>query len=517
MSKLIKDIVIVGGGTAGWLTAGLIAARHDVRTNDKLTITLVESPNVPIVGVGEGTWPTMRNTLRSIGISETEFIRECDATFKQGACFTKWVTGDNDDYYYHPLELPQGFVSGNLAPHWLESDNGESFADAVSTQSHLCELGLAPKLITTPEYASIANYAYHLDAGKFASFLQKHCVDKLGVKHILADVTSIENDQQGHIEALVTAQVGRIDGDFFIDCTGFQSLLLGQHYQVPFESCNEVLFVDSALAVHAPYEAVDTPIATHTISTGQRSGWIWDIGLTQRRGVGYVYSSGHTTDEKAEQELRNYLRPRVPKVDDLDVRKIPIKSGHRSEFWHKNVVAVGLSAGFLEPLEASSLVLVELSAQFIADQLPPNNACMDIVAKRFNERTHYRWDRIIDFLKLHYCLTKRTDTEFWIDNCRPESIPESLQELLKLWKYQCPWQEDFAHKDEVFPSASYQYVLYGMQFKTVPSFHGVTEANQRFAEEQFRENRKKRGVQAQHLPEHRSLLNKIHEFGLQTV
>jgi len=513
----VKNIVIVGGGTAGWLTAGIIAARHFNPSRDQISVTLVESPNIPIVGVGEGTWPTMRNTLRNMGVSETDFIRECDATFKQGAKFAKWVTGEDDDFYYHPLELPQGFTEGNLVPSWLERDDQESFADAVSTQSHLCELGLAPKLITTPEFASVANYAYHLDAGKFSSFLQKHCVGKLGVNHVLADVVNVVGDDQGYVSAVQTEQAGLIEGDLFIDCTGFKALLIGEHCGIEFEECHDVLFIDTALAVHAPYETEDTPIATHTISTGQSAGWIWDIGLNHRRGVGHVYSSAHTSDEHAERELREYLRPRVPQIDDLDLRKIPIRSGHRKSFWHKNVVAVGLSAGFLEPLEASSLVLVELSAQFIADQLPPDRACMSVLAKRFNERTHYRWDRIIDFLKLHYCLTKRNDEAFWRDNQRPETIPDSLQELLDLWRYQYPWQEDFMHKDEVFPSASYQYVLYGMQFQTLPSFHGTTDTNRQFSERQFFENRKKLQVQTQHLSSHRELINKIHEFGMQAI
>src|ERR1700760_1479764 len=173
MMHSVKNIVIVGGGTAGWLTAGVIAARHQGRINaGNFSVTLVESPNVPIIGVGEGTWPTLRTTLEKMGVSETELFRECDAAFKQGARFARWTTGAADDGYSHPLMLPQGFTQVNLVPHWLEDEAGRSFCDAVTPQGTLCDDGLAPKMITTPEYQALANYAYHLDAGKFAPFIQ---------------------------------------------------------------------------------------------------------------------------------------------------------------------------------------------------------------------------------------------------------------------------------------------------------------------------------------------------------
>ncbi|MEC8232266.1 MAG: tryptophan 7-halogenase, partial [Pseudomonadota bacterium] len=165
----ITHIVVVGGGSAGWLTAGRIAAQHQCATRNNIKVTLVESPNVPIIGVGEGTWPTMRSTLIALGISETTFIKECDATFKQGAKFAKWTTGEEDDFYYHPLMLPQGFSQGNLGPYWqtVAPDLKESFSQAVCVQEAICEAGLAPKSIRHAEFAGTANYAYHLDAGKF--------------------------------------------------------------------------------------------------------------------------------------------------------------------------------------------------------------------------------------------------------------------------------------------------------------------------------------------------------------
>lgn len=511
-----KTVVVVGGGIAGWLTAGRLAAEHNAKMDGGLKVILVESPNVPIIGVGEGTWPTMRSTLIALGISETAFIRECDATFKQGAKFAKWVDGSATDFYYHPLVLPQGFSQCDMAGHWLNKSEQSrpSFSNDVCFQEAICEQGLAPKTIRTAEFGAVANYAYHLDSGKFAVFLQKHCTEKLGVCHILDDVVGVNSADNQDIASVATAHHGNISGDLFVDCTGFSSLLLGKHYQVPFKSCSDVLFIDTALAVQVPYESDDSPIASHTISTGQEAGWIWDIGLQHRRGVGYVYSSRHSTEEQARSVLADYVGE---SINALTVRKIPIVSGHREKFWQNNCVAVGLSAGFLEPLEASALVLVELSAKMISEQLPVNRQTMDIVAKRFNDTFLYRWDKIIDFLKLHYILSQRTDSAFWSDNRHPDSIPESLQALMALWKYRAPADFDFTSNNEVFPAASYQYVLYGMGFESDYSqaHHLLNEKN--YAESYFEKNKKMIEQASATLPTNRELLNKISQYGFSTI
>ncbi|MEE3627575.1 tryptophan halogenase family protein [Nitrospirillum sp. BR 11752] len=511
MDRPIQHIVIVGGGTAGWLTAGIVAARHKARMAAGFKVTLVESPNVAIIGVGEGTWPTMRTTLEKMGVSETEFFRHCDTAFKQGGKFVGWTTGAANDAYYHPLMLPHGWSQVNLAPHWLQDARGRTFSDAVCPQEAICEEGLAPKTIATPEYRGVANYAYHLDAGKFASFMQRHCTEKLGVHHILADVTEVRQDENGDIASLVTAQAGEIAGDLFVDCTGFHALLIGKTLGVGFKECRDVLFCDTALAVQVPYESADAPMASQTIATAQSAGWIWDIALPTRRGLGYVYSSDHIDEEAARAELARYAGTQA------EARKIPIRGGHRETFWKNNCVAVGLAAGFLEPLEASAIMLIELSAKIIAEQLPARRSVMDIVARRFNEVTRYRWGRIIDFLKLHYVLTQRTDTAFWRDNVDPASVPERLQDLLRLWKYRAPWfLDEFDRLEEVFPAASYQYVLYGMGFRTeVDSAENGADATlaSRILEENAAMVQKMRA----NLPKNRDLVRKIRDHGMQSI
>jgi len=322
MVQPVRNIVIVGGGTAGWLTAGVIAAKHRSRMGAGFSVTLVESPNTPIIGVGEGTWPTLRSTLARIGVSETELFRHCDAAFKQGARFAHWTTGAPDDFYYHPLMLPQSFAQVNLVPHWLAREEGRSFCDAVCPQGRLCDDGLAPKTIATAEFEAVANYSYHLDAGKFAPFLQKHCCEKLGVRHVLADVRRVNLAPNGDIRSLTTEQAGEIEGDLFVDCTGFRALLIGETLGVPFKDCSDVLFCDTALALQVPYATEAAPIASQTISSAQSAGWIWDIGLPTRRGVGHVYSSRHISDDEAERELRAYVGPASK---NLTARKIPIR------------------------------------------------------------------------------------------------------------------------------------------------------------------------------------------------
>jgi len=515
MNDPIKTVVVVGGGIAGWLTAGRLAAHHKSKSKTGLNVILVESPNIPAVGVGEGTWPTMRSTLIALGISETDFIRECDASFKQGAKFAKWVDGSEEDFYYHPLVLPQGFSQGDIAAYWHNKscETKKSFSQEVCFQEAICEQGLAPKTIRTAEFGAIANYAYHLDSGKFAVFLQKHCTEKLGVKHILDDVVAINSLKNEDIASVATKDNGDICGDLFVDCTGFSSLLLGKHYQVPFKSCADVLFIDTALAVQVPYKDENSPIVSHTISTGQEAGWIWDIGLQHRRGVGYVYSSKHSSEAQARAVLADYVGDQF---DSLTVRKIPIVSGHREKFWQNNCVAVGLSAGFLEPLEASALVLVELSAQMISEQLPANREAMNIVAKRFNETFLYRWDKIIDFLKLHYILTKRTE-DFWLGNCEPQTIPNSLKESMQLWKHRSPADHDFTSNNEVFPAASYQYVLYGMGFESDYSHADYLFSDWDFADKQFAKNKNMIQQASASLPTNRDLLNKIHQYGFSSL
>jgi hypothetical protein len=457
MTRSIKHIVIVGGGTAGWLSACLLAAKLPA-----LSITLVEAPNIPTIGVGEGTWPTMRETLATIGIPEAEFLRECDASFKQGSRFDGWVDGSPGDSYLHPFTAPPPADMRDLLAAWQANGAATSFAAAMTAQHAACTHNLAPRQRAMPDYAGALNYGYHLDAGKFATLLARHATGRLGVIHIAAEVTGVTRDANGDIYALGLRGQQALTGDFFIDCSGQSAILIGGYCGVAWVDRTDASFNDRALAVQVPVSP-DSAVASQTIGTAHEAGWLWDIALPTRRGIGCVYSSRFLSDERAAQILSDYVRAKVPGADfsQLAPRKLSFATGHLARFWDRNCLAIGLSAGFIEPLEASAIVLIELSLKALTENFPQNRAMMDIHAARFNELFLYRWDRIVEFLKLHYVLSCRDDP-YWQAQRSPETIPPQLAENLALWQHQPPSAWDFPRIDEIFSAASQQYVLYGM-------------------------------------------------------
>ncbi|GAC1612659.1 MAG: tryptophan 7-halogenase [Novosphingobium sp.] len=467
----IQRVVIVGGGTAGWLSACLLAARHP-----HVSVTLVEAPGIPTIGVGEGTWPTMRATLATIGIAEADFLRECDAAFKQGSRFDGWLDGSAGDSYLHPFTAPP---PGNMRDHlaaWQATAADRPFAAAMTAQHAVCERNLAPRQRTMPDYAGALNYGYHLDAGKFANLLARHGTGKLGITHVAALVDGVDSTADGDIVALRLRDRAPLAGDFFIDCSGQAAILIGGHCGVEWVDRSDVSFNDCALAVQVPVES-GSAVASQTIGTAHEAGWLWDIGLPSRRGIGCVYSSRFLSDDGAERILREYVQARCPAadIDSLHPRKLTFATGHRARFWQGNCVAVGLSAGFIEPLEASAIVLIELSIQALADNFPRSRAAMDIHARRFNDLFRYRWDRIVEFLKLHYVLSRREEP-YWLAQRDPATIPARLAEQLALWRDQPPSAWDLWQVDEIFAPASQQYVLYGMGFAP-PQQAGRPERN----------------------------------------
>ena len=462
MARPIKRIVIVGGGTAGWLAACLLAAKLPKVTAGAPSITLVEAPNIPTIGVGEGTWPTMRATLGAIGIDEAEFLAACEGSFKQGSRFDGWVTGAVSDSYLHPFTPPPEADPRELVAEWISAAADVPFASAVTAQAAVCTRNLAPRQPAMPQYAGALNYAYHLDAVKLAGLLERHAVDRLGVVRILAEVTGVECEADGNIAALRTREHPPIAGDLFIDCSGLAAVLIAGHCGAGWVDRSDILFNDRALAVQVPV-ARGSDIASQTIGTAHQAGWLWDIGLPTRRGVGCVYASAFMNDDEAEAALRSYLAAAMPDADvaALTPRRLTFPTGHRDEFWKGNCLAIGLSAGFVEPLEASAIVLIELSLRALADNFPASCAAMPIHARRFNALFRERWDRIVEFLKLHYLLSRRTEP-YWQAHRDPATVPDRLADLMALWRDQPPSTYDFPLAEEMFPAASYQYVYYGM-------------------------------------------------------
>lgn len=513
-----KRILIVGGGTAGWLTAGYLARRLGSDLPGGASIRLVESAEIGTLGVGEGTFPTIRRTLSTIGVDEADLVRRCGATFKQGAKFVHWRSQPGaaaPDHYSHPFQVTSENSGLELLPYWLLGVAGDRNWDEVNTpQKRAADARRAPKLPTHPDYTGPLNYAFHFDAVKLAGLLRDQAVGN-GVDHLTDTVSEVILGDDGAITGVRTERNGVLDADLYIDCTGFRAELIGKALGVPFRSCRDVLFCNRAMAAQLPYDSADAPIASYTIATAQDAGWIWDIGLDTRRGIGHVFSSDHTDDAAAEAALRVYLGPAGR---DAEIRNFRFDAGFRTVNWQKNCVAIGLSSGFFEPLEATGIIFSEMAAGLVAN-LFPWGGDYETSARQFNETMLRRYERALDFIKLHYCISERRDTSFWRDNTDPRSTPDSLHELLDRWRFRPPNELDIDPRIDIFTEPSWQYVLYGMGWKTDLSpkaglYRYHDEARQAFAEVD-----RQAQFAIRNLPSNRDLVTyaKSRRFGQQTA
>lgn len=505
-----RSILIVGGGTAGWLTAAYLAKYLELSDRPQIDITLLESPDIGIIGVGEGTFPTIRNTLQFLGIDESRFIRETSATFKQGIRFVDWVHAPVDgrhSHYFHPFEAPFYTEGASLIPYWLLQDEASRppFAEAVTIQNRVADARRAPKRPHEADFAGPLNYAYHFDAQGLAQVLAEHARG-LGVRHLAGRLSHAELDAEGAIDHVVTDEHGELRADLYIDCSGFRAELIAGALGSPFKPVKDVLFTNRAVTCKLPYERADTPLESFTIATAHEAGWTWDIGLAGARGMGCVYSSDHLSDERAAEILRGYAGARL---DDITPRRIAFEAGYRERQWVRNCVAVGLAGGFMEPLESTGVVLIEAAVAMIAE-LFPHNGPVDGPARRFNTLMTGRYENIVNFLKLHYCLSQRPEP-FWRDNADPARIPERLRELIDQWRYRPPSRFDFTLDLESFAFFNYQYILYGMGFRTDLSASRGDFPNVEAAEKLFARIRTFSERATEDLPTHRSLIRQINE------
>jgi glycine/D-amino acid oxidase-like deaminating enzyme len=504
----MRSILIIGGGTAGWLTAAYLARFLDLADHPHRQITLLESPEIGTIGVGEGAFPTMRSTLRFLGIDETRFIRETSATFKQGVCFTDWLHAPQDGQrhrYFHPFEAPLYADAPGLVPHWLRQDKATRppFAEAMTIQNRVAEARRAPKGPDEEAFTGPLSYAYHFDAGQLGRLLAERAVE-LGVRHVKDRLEDVVLDAAGRIDHVVSREHGPLRADLYIDCSGFRAELIGRALGVPFRSARPYLFTDRALACKLPYDRPDAPLPSFTIAAAHEAGWTWDISLAGMRGLGCVYSSDHMDDARAAATLRAYAGDRI---DEVETRLLSFEPGYRERQWVGNCVAVGLSAGFLEPLESTGVVLIEAAVAMIAE-LFPHHGPIDAPASRFNTLMTARFDNIVSFLKLHYCLSRREEP-FWRDNVDPASIPDRLKELLDQWRHRPPNRYDFILDLESFAFFNYQYILYGMEFATDLPSEATDLAAMRAAEKLLLKIRRYGERAADDLPSHRQLIDRI--------
>jgi tryptophan halogenase len=509
-SPAVRSVLIVGGGTAGWMTANVLARHLGAGAPGGVQISLVESSQIGIIGVGEASFPSIRGTLAFIGLDEARFLRECEGTFKQGITFVDWLRPPGSpgaNHYFHPFSLPsQRPGAPELLPYWLmgQAGAGRAFAEATTLQKRLVDAGRGPKRASDGAFAGTMNYAYHFNAGRLATLLAGHG-RSLGVRHLLGNVDRVQLDEHGAIAAVHTREGAELRADLYVDCTGFRALLIGATLGAPLRSAGDTLFNDRALALQVPYPSGDTPIASSTIASAREAGWIWDIGLQERRGVGYVYSSRHTSDERAEEVLREYVGTAAA---GLVPNALKLNIGYRDRQWVKNCVAIGLSGGFIEPIESSGVGLIETAAFLLAFGFPFDGQ-FEPVARRYNDFMRGRYERIVDFVKMHYCLTRRTDTAFWVDNAAPASIPATLRELLDMWRWRTPNRLDFLTDLEMYQPASWQFVLYGMEYPTQLAAGAAAFPRAAEARREFEMIRQLSQRALDDLPAHRALVERL--------
>jgi tryptophan halogenase len=479
-----RRVLIVGGGSAGWIAAAYLEAalRDDPRA--KVEITLVESPNIPRIGVGEATVPSISHVLSVIGVNPAEFMRAVDGTFKQSIKFVNWLREDGHSYH-HPFCREVNPPVDRSGVQWLRSDRSIPYMETVSSQPGVCHMGLAPLMLGAWDFGQPLTYAFHLNAQKFADYL-RGIATRRGVAHVQDDVTGVERTADGAIAAVKTNGGLRLTADFYVDCTGFASLLIGQALGVRWIDFSQWLLCNRALVIRIPHEVYyPGQVRPYTRATALSSGWVWDIVQTTCRSIGYVHSSEHIDLEGAERELRAYEGPHsnafVPNT-------VHFKVGMREKAWFKNCLAIGLSGGFIEPLESTGLYLSYLAAIVLQEHFPYRDEDMETMAFRVNRIMATRYCEILDFINLHYCLSKRTDSAFWREVQRPERIVPRLAAKLDYWKRKPPSGVDFV--DQYFPGMpaenafagatgdsrplvdtgglwnhqSYECILYGMDF-----------------------------------------------------
>jgi tryptophan 7-halogenase len=439
----IKRVVIAGGGTAGWTAAAALSQQ----LGPLLDITLVESEEIGTVGVGEATIPTIRTFHALLDIDEREFMRATQATFKLGIGFEDWArVGDR---YIHAFgEIGRSTWMGGFHHMWLMA-KALGFGDALGDYCLEHEAAEAGKFVHSD--AAPMNYAYHFDAGLYARFLRSRYEPK-GVKRVEGKIASVEQDPTtGFVTALVMESGLRVEGDLFIDCTGFRGLLIEQTLKAGYEDWRHWLPTDSALAVQTP--STDR-ILPYTRSMARSAGWQWRIPLRHRVGNGLVYSSAHISEQDARAELLANLKG-SPLAEPRLIRYV---TGRRRKSWDKNVVALGLASGFLEPLESTSIHLIQVGVTRLI-KLFPFGGEFEAQSARFNSQSNTELERIRDFVILHYKLTERDDTPFW-RACRDMAVPDSLAERLALFR-----ESGYAYMsaDDLFSVTSWVFVMVGQR------------------------------------------------------
>ena len=454
-----RSLVVVGGGSAGWMTAVYL---NKLFNSDKrnFDITVIESKDIGIIGVGEATVHSVRFFFAAMGLDEADLMKVTNGTFKTGIMFRNWMKpkGDKTHEYFHPFEQQRLGRGLDISSAWMVSgrDGLERYDESVSLSAALIREGHGPKGPNSPAYQGVVPYGYHIDAVLLARYLRDKAVEA-GVRHIEATITDA-TVEDGTIKA-VHAEGLTVEGDFFIDCTGFRGLLIDKLKSGNWNSFEDALPCNRAVAIQRELTPGEAP-KPYTVATALTNGWAWQIDLSNRQGTGYVYDGNRLSEAEAEAELRAFLGPQS---EVLKCTHLKMKIGCREEFWVGNCIATGLAGGFIEPLESTGLHLINLAAGLMGTHLlatEPNQALRD----SFNRLMRGFYQDLKQFIVLHYCLTDRDDTDFW--RKAPATVDHTpwLKSQLEIWQHKiCEFQDLAGSFSTTFSDENYRYILYGMQ------------------------------------------------------
>ena len=464
-----KRILILGGGTAGWMAANLMIKAWGERDFE---ITLVESPDIGIIGVGEGSTPMLKTFMTNIGVAEKDWMPACNATYKLGIRFDDWSTMPGFPHYFHPFPAQlDDLTSPEFFRNSLARRNGldvEGHPDHYFLNTYMAEHKLSP--FAGENFPFTTLYGYHFDSGLLGEYLGELARER-GVKHLEARIVDANLDADGRITAVVDDGGRTLEADYFVDCTGFRSMLLQQTLGVRFVPFGENLFNDSAVVFPTPRP---DEIAPQTISTALKHGWAWTIPLTSRIGNGYVYSSAYATEDEAEKELRDFTG--VGDSADIEARHLKMKVGRVEQHWASNCLAVGLSQGFIEPLEATALLLVQLTIEDFIKALNAGNFTAEH-RDRFNDGISARFDAVRDYIVAHYVVNSRTDTKYWQDNANNSNVSQSLFDVISTWTSGKDLTEELKRQDveQFYPTMSWHCLLAG--YGIYPAKEGLQQRN----------------------------------------
>jgi tryptophan halogenase len=476
MQNNLRSLTIVGGGSAGWMTAAYLNKVF----GKNLKISLVESPNIASVGVGEATFSTIKLFFDFLELDEADWMPECCGSYKLAIKFVNWNAEGRT--FYHPFQRHEMVDGFNLGEWWMKHrDALPAYDYSCFHTSAMCDAKRSPRYLDgnvydskvqslfKPDVAFTKNtlnglkiqfpYAYHFNAALLANFLKK-LATKAGVHHISDDVIDIKQAEDGSIASVVTKENGEITGDLFIDCTGFKGMLMNKVLKEPFISFSESLLCDTAIALQVPKDIEKEGMNPFTSATALSSGWVWNIPLYGRDGTGYVFSSAFTSIEDAEKELRKHVGPAG---DNSKANLIKMRIGRNRNAWVKNCIGIGLANGFVEPLESTGIFFIQYGIEELVANFPDRSFNPELI-KRYNQNIAHCIDGVRDFLTLHYCASTRYDTPFWKATKHDIKISDELQTYLKEWKTIMPNSRNIPMKYHGFESYSYSVMLQGLGY-----------------------------------------------------